>query len=78
VLELLLFAATITPQQEVQRQCSRCHSLGVVRKQRLSREEWDDEVRKMEKLGAALKNREAVIAYLASKYSDQAPRRGKK
>lgn len=78
MLGLLLFVAALTPQREVQRQCSRCHSIGVVRKQRLSREEWEDEVRKMEKLGAVLKNREAVLEYLAAKFGDQVRGSGKK
>lgn len=74
MLALLLLSATLTPQQEVQQQCSRCHSIGVVRKQRLSPDEWDMELRKMEKMGANLRNRTAVLEYLAAKYTDHAPR----
>ena len=78
MVAFFLLAATLTPQQEVQRQCSRCHPLAVVRRQRLSTEEWDMELRKMEKLGAKLKNRAAVLEYLAAKFSDQAPSGRKK
>ncbi len=70
---LFLLSASLSPQHEVQRQCSRCHSLAVVRKQRLSREDWDMELRKMEKQGAKLKDRAAVLNYLATKYGDQVP-----
>ena len=71
MIGVLLLAAALTPRQEVQKECSRCHSIAVVRAQRLSREDWDTEIRKMEKQGAKLRNRAAVLEYLSTKYGDQ-------
>lgn len=58
----------VSPSREVQSACSACHSLDVVRAQRLSREEWAVELRKMMKMGARLRNQNAVLDYLARTY----------
>lgn len=53
---------------EMRRTCHRCHPLAVIRAQHLGRDEWEDEVRKMEHLGAEIGNRDALLEYLASAY----------
>jgi hypothetical protein len=65
---LTLLGSPSTPRVDLKKTCSRCHPLAVIRAQKLSREEWDDEVRKMESMGAVVKNREALLDYLASTY----------
>ena len=74
-----LFAAPPTQnsveqgRREVLRTCQRCHDLAPVAAQRLSREEWNDELRKMISMGARLRNREAVLDFLTKEYGEQTP-----
>ncbi len=58
--------------------CSRCHTLDVVRAQRLTREEWEDELRKMTRMGAKIPNRAALLKYLTKTYGPEAPASSKK
>lgn len=68
LLGALSLHAASPAEAQLKRTCSRCHPLAVVRAQRLTREEWDIELRKMEHMGAAIKNREALLDYLAARY----------
>jgi hypothetical protein len=68
---LVLFAGAVPGAQappDLKRTCSRCHSLDVVRAQRLTREGWADELRKMEHMGANIRNKGALLDYLARTY----------
>jgi hypothetical protein len=52
----------------LQRTCSRCHGLNVVRAQRLSRSEWEQELEKMARMGARIHSREILLDYLTQHY----------
>lgn len=56
---------------DLKRSCVRCHSLEVVRAQRLSREEWEQELNKMVSMGARVNNRAALLNYLTQKYGPE-------
>lgn len=59
--------------REVLRACTSCHTLAVIAAQQLSREEWSVELRKMMKMGAKVRNREAVLDFLTSQYGEPKP-----
>jgi hypothetical protein len=65
-------ARPVSPEVELKRRCTRCHQLGVIRAQHLSRAEWNRELDKMTAMGAKVSNRAALLDYLAKKYSDRA------
>ncbi len=56
-----------------QRSCTPCHGLRLIDSQRLSRAAWTKEVDKMIGWGAMVPDRQALIDYLASEYSDLKP-----
>lgn len=64
---LTLLLAPVTP-REVKQTCTRCHELAVVQAQRLSRDEWEDELRKMERMGADIRDWDLMLDYLAKQY----------
>ena len=55
--------------------CVACHSLRLIRSQRLSAAAWEKEVDKMIGWGAVVPERKVLIDYLAAEYSNakQAP-----
>jgi hypothetical protein len=59
------------PATDLKRNCVRCHSLEVVRAQRLSRDEWEEELNKMVSMGAKVSNRDALLNYLTRKYGTE-------
>jgi hypothetical protein len=74
---LLLLAAlplaAATPRAiraEARRICTQCHTWDVVRAQRLSRADWNAELRKMELMGAHVSNRDALLGYLAATFAE--------
>ena len=72
ILAVLPLAAA-TPRAvraEARRVCTRCHGWDVVRAQRLSRADWNAELRKMELMGARVSNRDALLDYLAATYAE--------
>jgi hypothetical protein len=58
---------------EEQRACVPCHSLRLVESQRLSAAAWGKELDKMERWGAPIGNRQALLDYLAREYPDTKP-----
>ena len=56
-----------------QQSCTPCHSLRLVDSQRLSAAAWAKEVDKMIGWGAIVPDRQKLIDYLASQYSDSKP-----
>jgi hypothetical protein len=58
---------------EEKRSCTPCHSLMLVHSQRLSQVAWEKELDKMTRWGARIKERQALLDYLASEYSDKKP-----
>ncbi len=79
----LLFAAgfgslgycqSIEPGRKVEQSaCTPCHSLRLVDSQRLSTAAWVKEINKMAGWGATIPDRQLLIDYLASQYSDAKP-----
>ena len=55
---------------EEKRSCVACHGLRIIHIQRLSRGQWDREITKMVGWGSQVKDREALLEYLAVSYSD--------
>jgi mono/diheme cytochrome c family protein len=53
--------------------CIACHSLRLVESQRLSPAAWGKEIDKMAGWGAIVTNRQLLIEYLSSQYSDSKP-----
>lgn len=64
--------ATDVRKEEV-RACTPCHSLKIVHIQRLSATAWGKELDKMAGWGAQVKDRQALLDYLAEEYSDKNP-----
>lgn len=58
---------------EEQRDCIACHSLRLNHSQRLSRAQWGKELDKMAGWGAVIKDRDALLEYLAANYGDDKP-----
>jgi mono/diheme cytochrome c family protein len=58
---------------EEQRACVPCHSLRLVESQRLSAVAWGKELDKMERWGAAIKDRQVLLDYLSTEYPDTKP-----
>lgn len=59
--------------QEERRACSSCHSLRITSTQRLSRKGWENELAKMERWGATIREREPLLDYLMANYGDDKP-----
>jgi hypothetical protein len=53
--------------------CTGCHSLRLIDSQRLSVAAWGKEVNKMMGWGASVPDRQLLIDYLSSQYSDAKP-----
>jgi mono/diheme cytochrome c family protein len=58
---------------EEARSCVACHGLKIVHDQRLSRTVWGRELDKMERWGAVIENREALLEYLTANFGDDKP-----
>lgn len=58
---------------EEKRACVGCHGLRIIQIQRLSRAVWDRELTKMAGWGTVMKDREALLEYLAATYGDDRP-----
>ncbi|MCS7024034.1 MAG: hypothetical protein NZV14_04495 [Bryobacteraceae bacterium] len=58
---------------EERRACVGCHGLQIIHVQRLSRAVWDRELTKMVNWGAQIREREALLEYLATSFSEDKP-----
>jgi mono/diheme cytochrome c family protein len=58
---------------EEQRACVQCHSLRLVESQRLSAAAWGKELDKMQRWGAEIQDRQALLDYLSREYPDTKP-----
>ena len=56
-----------------ERSCTPCHSLRLVDSQRLSRTAWTKELDKMIGWGALVSDRQLLLDYLSSEYSEAKP-----
>ncbi len=74
---LLLAGASQPPQPPpageilLRRACTTCHPLDVIHARRLPREDWGLELNKMAAMGAQIRNRKALLDYLASTYGSK-------
>jgi hypothetical protein len=74
VLTLPLAAADFEAgKAEERRACTSCHGLRIIHVQRLPRGTWERELTKMEGWGTVIKDRAALLEYLAASYSDTTP-----
>ena len=58
-------------ESQLQRSCTACHRLDVVKAQRLSRWEWSRELDKMTSMGAKIENRKALLDYLTRNFGNR-------
>jgi hypothetical protein len=56
---------------QLQRFCTACHRLDVVKAQHLSRWEWSRELDKMARMGAKIQQRKLLLEYLARNFGNQ-------
>jgi len=66
-------AALDLGKKEEDRSCVACHSLRIVHSQRLARAAWVKELDKMAGWGAAMKDRDALLEYLAANFDNDKP-----
>jgi hypothetical protein len=59
--------------REMLNSCRKCHPLQTIRMRRFPREDWDRVLYKMTELGAKIRNREALLDYLAATQGEKAP-----
>ena len=59
--------------REEARECVACHALRLIHAQRLSKAAWGRELDKMAGWGTQIANRDLLLEYLASEYSDAKP-----
>lgn len=59
--------------KEEQRECVACHGLRFIHSQRLSKTAWGKELDKMAGWGAQIKDRQLLLDYLSTEYSDAKP-----
>lgn len=58
-------------EKQLQRSCTGCHRLDVVKAQHLSRWEWSRELDKMTSMGAKIERRKALLDYLTRNFGNQ-------
>jgi hypothetical protein len=71
-----LFAADVdinAAKREEQRECTACHGLRFIHTQRLSKAAWQKELDKMAGWGAEMKDKQLLLDYLSTEYSDTKP-----
>ena len=59
--------------KEEQRECVACHGLRFIHTQRLSKAAWQKELDKMAGWGAEIKDKQLLLDYLSTEYSDAKP-----
>ena len=59
--------------KEEQRECVACHGLRFIHTQRLSKAGWAKELDKMAGWGAEMKDKQLLLEYLSTEYSDAKP-----
>lgn len=81
VLLLALASTVILPAEPPQERgkaaeagaCLACHGLKIIHAQRLSKAAWGRELDKMERWGAMIADREALLEYLAESFGPDRP-----
>ena len=74
VLTSVLAAADVSSEdgrREETRACLPCHGLRIIHVQRLSRGAWEKELDKMERWGAVIKDRNALLDYLVANFNER-------
>ena len=72
----LCFSASdesLTGRKAEEQSCTPCHSLRLIDSQRLSRTAWTKELDKMIGWGAIMPDRQLLLDYLSSEYSEAKP-----
>jgi mono/diheme cytochrome c family protein len=59
--------------KEEQQECIACHGLRFIHTQRLSKAAWQKELDKMAGWGAEMKDKQLLLDYLSTEYSDAKP-----
>jgi hypothetical protein len=59
--------------KEEQQECVACHGLRFIHTQRLSKAAWQKELDKMAGWGAQMKDKQLLLDYLSTEYSDAKP-----
>jgi len=59
--------------REETRACLPCHGLRIIDVQRLPRGAWEKELDKMERWGAVIKDRNALLDYLVANFNERVP-----
>ena len=59
--------------KEETRSCIACHSLRIIRSQRLSKAAWNRELDKMAGWGAVVTDRDALLEYFVENFGDAKP-----
>ena len=76
ILVASIFAADVNieaAKKEEQRDCVACHGLRFIHSQRLSKVAWGKELDKMAGWGAEIKDKQLLLDYLSTEYSDAKP-----
>jgi hypothetical protein len=68
---MILVWFEMSGEQQLQRSCTACHRLDVVKAQRLARWEWSRELDKMTSMGAKVERRKALLDYLTKNFGNQ-------
>jgi len=55
-------------QPKIKAACTQCHNTSRITEQRLSRQQWAAELKKMEGLGAVISDRDAFLSYLTRNF----------
>jgi hypothetical protein len=58
-------------ERQLERSCTACHSLDVVKRQQLERWEWSRELDKMTFMGAKIENRKLLLDYLTKNFGNR-------
>lgn len=59
---------TRTARAHLTKSCATCHTLEVVAAQKLTRSEWDQELTKMQAMGARIPDRRLLLEYLTQTF----------
>jgi hypothetical protein len=71
VIWFMLAWSGMSGERQLERSCTACHRLDVVKAQRHSRWEWSRELDKMTAMGAKIENRKALLDYLTKNFGDR-------
>jgi hypothetical protein len=68
---LIVLSLAASGDQMLERSCTGCHRLDVVKAQQLTRWEWSRELDKMTSMGAKIERRKPLLDYLTKNFGNQ-------